>query len=340
MYLISPNKKQFKANLHCHSTVSDGKLTPEDLKEAYKARGYSVLAITDHEAPCAHNELSDEDFLMLTGYEAYIRHTADCAYNRYSSEIHLNLFAKDPQNETMICYNPSYCKYIPQEHKDALKKAGSQKTREFSTEYINEFIKTAKDNGYLVSYNHPYWSMESQEDILAYDGCFSMEMINFSSYVENCLEHNGQLYDALLLAGKRIFCHGADDNHNNYPFDSPYNDSFGGATVILADELKYDKMIDAMESGEMYSTMGPEIKEVYFDGVNIHIECSEVSKVLVYYGSKNPSKLYAKKGESITSADFAADPQLRYIRVSVIDKDGNRADTRGYFRNELGLEAL
>ena len=40
---ISKDKKQFKANLHCHSTISDGKLTPEELKEAYKAQGYSVL---------------------------------------------------------------------------------------------------------------------------------------------------------------------------------------------------------------------------------------------------------------------------------------------------------
>ncbi len=337
MYLISPNKKQYKANLHCHSTISDGKLTPEALKEAYKSRGYSVLAITDHEVPCAHNELTEDDFLMLTGYEAYIRQRADGRYDRYLSEIHLNLFAKDPKNELMICYNPNYCKYISQEKKDALKKAGSEKTREYSPEYINEFIKTAKDNGYIVAYNHPYWSMEGFDELMSYEGCFSMEMINFSSYVENCLEHNGQVYDALLTAGKRIFCHGADDNHNNYPFDSPYNDSFGGATVILADELKYDKIIGAMESGEMYSTMGPEIKEVSFDGENIHIECSEAVKVLVYYGSKKPSKVYAQKGESITSADFAADKNLRYIRVSVIDKDGNRADTRGYFRNELGL---
>ena len=337
MYLISPNKNQYKANLHCHSTISDGKLTPKALKEAYKARGYSVLAITDHEVPCAHNELSEEEFLMLTGYEAYIRPSADGSYNRYAPEVHLNLFAKDPQNELMICYNQSYCKYISQERKDALKKAGSERVREYRSEYINEFIKTAKDNGYIVAYNHPYWSMEGFNEIMSYQGCFSMEMVNFSSYVENCLEHNGQLYDALLIAGKRIFCHGADDNHNKYPFDSPYNDSFGGATVILADELRYDKVIEAMENGEMYSTMGPEIKEVSFDGENIHIECSEAERVLVYYGSKTPSKLYAEKGENITSADFAVDQNLRYVRVSVIDKDGNRADTRGYFRDELGL---
>ena len=37
-----------KANLHCHSTVSDGALTPEALKELYTKNGYSVIAFTDH----------------------------------------------------------------------------------------------------------------------------------------------------------------------------------------------------------------------------------------------------------------------------------------------------
>ena len=39
MYLISPHKKQYKANLHCHSVHSDGSLTPEQLKEAYRLSG-------------------------------------------------------------------------------------------------------------------------------------------------------------------------------------------------------------------------------------------------------------------------------------------------------------
>ena len=84
MYLISPYKKQFKANLHCHSVISDGKLTPEQLKNAYKENGYSVLAITDHEVPCSHQEISDSEFLMLTGYETYIRPNPDCRYDKYN----------------------------------------------------------------------------------------------------------------------------------------------------------------------------------------------------------------------------------------------------------------
>ena len=73
--LIDSKKKQYKANLHCHSVLSDGALTPEQLKEAYKAEGYSVLAITDHCRPCDHSAMSDEisETLLceeLSGYTA------------------------------------------------------------------------------------------------------------------------------------------------------------------------------------------------------------------------------------------------------------------------------
>ena len=68
-WLIDPEKKQYKANLHSHSTLSDGKLTPEELKKLYKDNGYDILAITDHEYPKSHNDLTDKDFLMVTGYE-------------------------------------------------------------------------------------------------------------------------------------------------------------------------------------------------------------------------------------------------------------------------------
>ena len=34
-YLLPENKKCYKANLHSHSTISDGKFTPEELKDLY-----------------------------------------------------------------------------------------------------------------------------------------------------------------------------------------------------------------------------------------------------------------------------------------------------------------
>lgn len=335
MYLISPYKKQYKANLHCHSTFSDGKRTPEELKEMYKRNGYSILSITDHEVPKNHSYLNDQEFITITGYENYIRPLPNAKSNLYLSEIHLNLFAREPENETLICYNPPYCKYLNEEEKEALKKAGSQKTREYSVEYINEFIQTAKENGYLVAYNHPYWSMESEADILAYEGYFSMEMCNYSSYTLNHLEYNAALYDKMLYAGKRVFCHSTDDNHNDFPEDDPRSDSFGGFTMIMPEEFTYDGIIGAMEQGEMYSSMGPLFKEISIEDNRLHIKCSEVAEIRVYFGSKAPRSVIAQQGQVLTEADIDIDPLGKYVRVSIFDSQGRAADTRGFFMDEL-----
>lgn len=40
--------KHYKANLHTHSTVSDGKVDFADMIEAYYAQGFDILAMTDH----------------------------------------------------------------------------------------------------------------------------------------------------------------------------------------------------------------------------------------------------------------------------------------------------
>ena len=46
-YLLSETGTFYRANLHCHTTCSDGKTTPEETKEAYKNEGYSIIAFTD-----------------------------------------------------------------------------------------------------------------------------------------------------------------------------------------------------------------------------------------------------------------------------------------------------
>lgn len=335
MYLISPFKKQYKANLHCHSVFSDGRKTPQELKKMYKGHGYSILSITDHETPKNHSYLNDSDFLTITGYETYVRPNPECIYDAYDKEIHINLFARNPENEAIVCYNPKYCKRMTQEQKDSLKKVGSQRTREYSVEYINELIKTAIDNGYIAAYNHPWWSMEAEEDILKYEGFFSMEMCNYGSYLYGRLEYNAALYDKMLLVGKRIFCHSTDDNHNKEDANSLEYDSFGGFTMIMPDSFTYDSVINAMEMGEMYSSMGPLFKEISMTGNKIHIECTDVEQIMVFTGSKLPKRKYADVGGTINSADFEIDERAKFVRVSVVDKYGKFADTRGFFRDEL-----
>lgn len=335
---IKKGAPQYKANLHSHSTISDGKLTPEEMKQAYREHGYSILSITDHEAPFDHSDMTENDFLMLTGYEAYIRIPHSGKYNPYKPEIHINLFAKDPHNVKYVNFNESYCKYIKDpETRAAFQKVGSEEPREYTAEYINSFVKVAQENGYLCAYNHAVWSLEDHERISAYEGFFSMEMSNYSSFVMNAMEYNGALYDRLLREGKRIFCHSADDNHNAAPFDSPYSDSFGGSTMVLADELTYPAVIDALEKGNFYSSMGPEITELYFDGSKVHIETCEAKQIIMFCGGKKTYFVMGSKDEPVTCADFEIPEKAPYVRFSVVDFEGKHADTRGFFRDELEI---
>lgn len=337
IYLINPDRRQYKANLHCHSTLSDGRKTPEELKAMYKSHGYDILAITDHERPKSHTELSDCDFLMITGYENYIRPDPNGIFNAYNKEVHLNLFAREPENERLICFNDHYSKYLKRDGALASTvRVGSERPREFTREYINEYIRTARENGYIVAYNHPYWSMGDEADVLALDGLFSLEICNYASFVSSGIEHNAQLYDKMLLAGKHVFCHAADDNHNKHPEGDPRCDSFGAFTMIAPREFSYGGVIDAMESGDMYASMGPTINEISVEGNNLHVECSEVAHIFAYFGSKDPAFLHST-GEPLTYANLKIDPDARYVRIAILDEHGRWANTRGYFREEIGF---
>ncbi len=332
---IKKGAAQYKANLHCHSVLSDGKLTPEQLKEAYKSHGYSVLCITDHERPRDHTALSDPDFLMLTGYEAYIRPEG---YSAFRPEVHINLFARDPHNVKFINFEDKSCKYIkdPAE-REAQIKVGSNEPRQYTVDYINDFVATAKEHGYICSHNHATWSMEDHEQVAQYRGFFTMEMFNYSAQLINGMEYNGSLYDRLLLSGNRLFCHAADDNHNKIPFGTPGSDSFGGFTMIMADELSYDSIYAALEQGKFYASAGPEIKELTFDGKNVHIETSAARQITMLSGAKRTKRVYGTPDAPVTSADFEISDSAPYVRFDVYDFEGNHANTRGFFRDELGI---
>lgn len=335
MYLIDPTKKQFKANLHCHSVHSDGNLTPQELKDAYKAHGYSVLCITDHEATNDFTHMTEPDFLMLTGYEAFIRHSP---LTPFSSEVHLNLFARDPHNTGIVYFHPKSSSFLSDEQKAAVPKIGPLVEREYTTEFVNNFIRCAKENGYIVTYNHPVWSQESHERILSYEGFFSLEIANCSSMnAVGRQEYNIDFYHKLLCSGRQVFAHSADDNHNKYPFDHERNDSFGAFTVVMADKLEYDHIFQAMEKGEMYSSTGPVFHEVSFDGKNVHVSCSDVEQITLYSGSRSATFHRAEPGKTINSATLPLLPGSPFIQVSIRDKDGKHADTRGFFLEELGL---
>ncbi|MDR7437341.1 MAG: hypothetical protein QN127_06695 [Armatimonadota bacterium] len=58
-----------RAQLHCHTTESDGRFTPRDLLRMYRDAGYSFVALTDHNRVTRCDDLNGSDFLAIPGTE-------------------------------------------------------------------------------------------------------------------------------------------------------------------------------------------------------------------------------------------------------------------------------
>ena len=260
MVLFGNKKNFYKANLHCHSTYSDGKCSVETLKEKYLERGYSVIAFTDHEHLIDNSRLNDENFLAITSCEVAIKQFENLStLKRHDMKVtHLNFYSKDPHNTKTPCYSSVYDHYGTDEVKSMIW-TGEEYKREYSPEGICAMIKRAKEEGFLVSYNHPTWSLEYADDYLKYDGFDFVEIYN-NSCARRGQHDDETAFEVMLMKGKRVFCTAADDNHDADEFGSVYNDSFGGWCVINADSLDYADIISALEKGDFYASTGCEIK--------------------------------------------------------------------------------
>jgi hypothetical protein len=61
-----------KAQLHCHTTHSDGTLAPRGVLERYREAGYTFVVFTDHERVTRCDDLNDGAFVALPGVETAI----------------------------------------------------------------------------------------------------------------------------------------------------------------------------------------------------------------------------------------------------------------------------
>lgn len=341
-YLLPENGNFYKANLHCHTDISDGKATPEQVKDIYKRNGYSVVAFTDHNVQVPHPELRDPDFLPLTGTEYNLNAPGYPGKIREVKTCHLCLIATRDDIPFQVCYTDSYVHhghardFIPQSQ---INPDEPDFPREHSPECVNKMIKTAVDAGYFVTYNHPTWSQEDYNDYMNYHGMHAMEIYNNDCFISGFAEYNSRVYDDMLKGGEKIFCVAADDNHNKYPEGDMRCDSCGGWVMIKADKLEYNTIGKALLDGNFYASTGPEIRSLWFEGTKLHVECSEAASVSLIYGIKKAKRHAVAEGEErITSTAFELNPDYRWFRVHVEDGKGHFADSHAYYLNDLTFE--
>lgn len=337
-YLLPKSGQFYKANLHCHTTMSDGHLTPDEVKKEYMEKGYSVVAFTDHEILFPHNDLTEEKFLALNGVEFSVDEKEDYR-DRTGKKCHFCCIALDPGIDMTPCpdntKNSRHPGNIVNYHLFKPQPGTENFPNEYSPEAINARMAEIKKYGFFLTYNHPDWSLEEQNIFCRYQEMDAMEIFNNSCVTALGFDdYNPKAYDALLRSDHRIFCVATDDNHNN---PARNWDSFGGWTMIKAPQLQYNAVATALQQGHFYASQGPEIYNLYVEDGTVHITCSPAAKIVFTTGQRHRQILFASESGHLTEGAFVLDPNDLYFRVTVTDIDGKPANTNAYFLDTLNL---
>lgn len=335
--LIDKGKNFYKANLHCHTVNSDGALTPEQVKEMYKGQGYSIIAYTDHEHILDHSDLNDDNFLTIPSAELAIKqYPRESTLKNYNMKVtHLNVYAIDPTNLTTPCYSSLYDYFIPRLPQEVVDKIKYEEdyNRVYSKHGINEIIKIAKEKGFLVSYNHPTWSLENATDYLNYENLDFVEIYNHECTVTGRFDDE-HVFDDMLRAGKKLWCTCCDDNHNGNYKTASIAEQIGGYTMINADKLDYSTIINALKNGDFYASYGPEIYSLTLDNKVVTIETSPATCIRLTTRGRRAMSIRAKEGELVTKAQFELTDKDEYFRITVEDQNGKKGFTQAYSVNE------
>ena len=290
--------KFLKGNLHGHSNYSDGKLSPEEVCNAYIEKGYNFISITDHflemfNYPITLPELEIKNFTVIPGAEL---HTNKMENGELWHILALGLSDKlTPPSQPNFLVNTS-------------------------SENIESLSSRVLESGAFVSLTHPEWNGMALHDTLKVKKVHAIEIYNHSCAIECDRGAGGAVLDQILNHGKKINIIATDDSHFHI------NDAFGGWVMVKSETNNEQALLEALKNGHYYSSQGPDFKNINVQNGRLEVLCSPVEKIIVSgYGS---ASIYREKS-AMESAVFNLGllPQKKWLRVTIIDKDGNRAWT-------------
>lgn len=324
MKLINEEKRQYKVELHSHTNCSDGAYSPEELKALYQQNGFDAAAFTDHDIFLRHNELTDESFVALNGYELNVPTSAHRALRCF----HINFIAENPDISVMPGFDPMYVfQSGAKKHIGQVQGAEPSGFRDFSPEGVNRLIQAGKENGFLVSFNHPGWSLCTDRDYMPLEGLFAVEVHNSGNADYRCMDE--AVYQSMLLQGKKLNCLATNDFH------SFKGEKMSGAVYVQAEELTYTALIKALKEGKFYSSTGPKITRLEIVDDVLYLECSAAKSVVIETAAEHPRHIVSEDG-SFTAGTFRLGmAEKEWFRVTVTDKEGRKAWTNAVFNYPL-----
>lgn len=332
--LIPEAGRFYKVNLHAHTTVSDGKQTPEEVKATFKAHGYDAVCFTDHEVLIGHEDLCDDEFVALHGYEVAIKKDVHQRTALFMPVYHFNMIAEKQDTRKMPRFykeNPSF----PGNAKEWTEKYGIYDESEiidevvYDKEWISDYLKAVRDGGFLITYNHPQWSLQTAFDYIGLEGLHAVEVINGGCVPMN--DNTSLPFEQMLRAGMNVVPVAGEDNHAASSCGRVW-------TMIKAKALTYDALIEGYKAGDCYASEGPSILSLTIEDGEIVIKTSPAYAVTLFSeGRYTPIK--RSNNNDITETRFPYTPENygTYFRFEVRDATGRKAFSRAYYTDEIKL---
>lgn len=317
--VISPEVAQHKGCVHMHTDRSVDSQYPYALAaEEYRSKGFHFCVMTDHEVYWDSRELDKEDFFVLSGAERAMLWNNEHPYflkKDFQKAAHFNLIWDETAGPNGFSHDEDLPRPV-----------------DWGISSWNRYIRDWREKNQLVIFNHPGWSHMDPELMLATEGCFAFEVWNTGSVKDVGGLTDDAIWDYCLERGKRIWAVAGDDTHKYGP---DYGICGSCATVALTNDFSRKGLITALKSGNFYPTTGPEITAMEIRDGRLKMEFSPAQLVQVIGGNRWGTSIYAQKGIPLTSLDWEIKPAINYLRVCIIDDNGNIAWSQPVFMEDL-----
>jgi hypothetical protein len=292
--------KFYKGNVHCHSTASDGRQSPEAVCAYYRAAGYDFISLTDHFLAQYHFPITDtapfrtDDFTTIIGAEL---HTGKTSMGEMWHIL---------ANGLPFDFSPP----APDE-------TGPQLARR------------ALDAGAFVTCAHPNWYALPEADVIALGDVHAIEIINGIARDHSDKVDSTYMLDVMLGHGRRYFALATDDAH----FHDKHDDIGLGWVNVRSESLTPEALLTAMKNGHYYSSEGPDFFNVQITpGESVHIRCSPVNHVFVT--GKGSQAVYVH-GNGMIEAELSLKTwRSDFCRITIRDGHGRRAWTNPVWFDE------
>lgn len=190
-------------------------------------------------------------------------------------------------------------------------------------------IEKARQQGALIFLAHPGWCGNTLDD------CFRWKFDGVEIYNHVCYWLNGKSdglphWNDALGKNPEFLALAVDDTHLQ-PQHPGWN---GGWVWIKTKQFNRKGILSAIRRGEYYSSCGPQINSLKFDGTNLDVVCSPIQFARLVGYRSNGKQIGNFERKLFDSFRFEIPKDWTYVYLEIEDDRGHRAWTNHLFRDE------